>query len=375
MSVDSHLRTIVSQRYDFADEDIEHVLEQFRNLLANRDFLTMGRNGEKFERRFAEYTGVPNAIAVSSGTAALEIIFRSLDVAGGEVIVPTNTFAATAFAVAHAGGHPVFADCGPDLQVDPADVVRLLTPQTRAVVTVHIGGLIGSGTRELVDLCTSRGIPLVEDAAHSHGSRLGGGQAGSFGDAAAYSFFSTKVMTTGEGGMVVTRRDDIAENAHLLRDQAKVAGLGRHDVLGHNWRMSEFQAIIGLAQLARLDEFIAERRRVAAIYDIGLAEARHLRPLVVPTDSEPNFYKYVLFADGAASVGEIGRRLKEDFGIRLGGFVYDVPCHEQPVFASASAPLPVSEDLCRRHLCPPIYPSLSDNDARWVAQALLEVTR
>jgi perosamine synthetase len=366
--------TIPAQRYDVPDEDIEVVLERVGALLRSGDFLTMGRYGEEFERRFAAYTGARHAVAVSSGTAALELILRSIGVAGAEVVVPTNTFAATAFAVVHAGGHPVFADCGDDLVVDPVDVGRRLSRRTKAVIVVHIGGLVSPSVLRLKELCREREIPLVEDAAHAHGSRLEGIQAGTIGDAGAFSFFSTKVITTGEGGMVVTDDAAIADQAALLRDQAKVAGQNLHREIGHNWRMGELQAILGLTQLDRLDGFIAQRRRVARIYDdvLGAATDR-LRPLRTPSGAEPNYYKYVLFTDGDIGPAEIARRLESDHGLRLGGFVYDVPLHQQPVFAPSHAyDLPRAEDLCRRHVCPPIYPSLTDEEASYVAECLLK---
>jgi dTDP-4-amino-4,6-dideoxygalactose transaminase len=366
---------IPAQRYDVPDEDIDAVLERFGALLRSHDFLTMGRYGEEFERRFAAYTGARHAVAVSSGTAALELILRSIGVAGAEVVVPTNTFAATAFAVIHAGGRPVFADCGDDLVVDPVDVERRLSRSTKAVIVVHIGGLISPSVVRLKELCREREIPLVEDAAHAHGSRLEGMQAGTISDAAGFSFFSTKVITTGEGGMVVTDDATIADQAALLRDQAKVAGQNLHREIGHNWRMSEFQAILGLTQLDRLDGFIAQRRRVARIYDDVLGEATdRLRPLRIPSGAEPNYYKYVLFTSGdTGGPAEIAKRLKSDHGLSLGGFVYDVPLHRQPVFRPSHAhDLPRAEDLCRRHVCPPIYPSLTDEEASYVAECLLK---
>jgi perosamine synthetase len=365
---------VPAQRYDFPDEDVELVLERLRGLLSSRAFLTLGRYVEQFESEFATLTGTSHAVATSSGTAALEAILRSLGVAGAEVVVPTNTFAATAFAVLHAGGRPVFADCGDDLNLDPADVQRQLTDRTKAVIAVHVGGLISPSVVALQELCRDRGIALVEDAAHAHGSTLNGRAAGAFGDAAAYSFFSTKVMTTGEGGMVVTDRQDIAESARVIRDQGKVGGRNLHEVEGHNWRMTEFQAILGLAQLSRLPDFIRERRRVAQIYDKRLDGFNQcLRPIPAPAESSANYYKYIVVVEGQ-EIGELRNRLADEFGVKLGGFVYDTPCHEQPVFAAfARNRLPHAEYLCRHHICPPIYPSLDDRDANFVADALLEV--
>jgi perosamine synthetase len=369
-------RKIAAQQYDFPPDDVDVLLDQIRELLGSHGFLTLGRYGDEFEARFAQRVGTKHAIAVSNGTAALEIILRALDLQGGEVVVPTNTFAASAFAVLHAGGSIVFADCGPDLCIDAEDVKRRISQRTRAVMIVHIGGVISPQVVELQDLCMRMGIPLIEDAAHAHGSTFSGKQAGAFGLAAGYSFFSTKVITMGEGGMIATNDDRVAEYARLVRDQAKVSGLNRHDVVGYNWRLTEMQAMMGILQLARLDAFISERTRVARIYDdlMGASDSR-LDSIQMSAELAPNYYKYVLFAETEAEARRIRDALRSR-GITLGGAIYDVPCHQQPVFSrSGTNRLPHAEDLCRRHICPPIYPSLTNDEAAYVAQSLIEVSR
>jgi len=366
-------RKIPVQRYDFSEEDIELILTQVGSLLRSRSFLSMGAHCAEFEGHFADYLGARYAVAVNSGTGALEIILRSFGLAGADVIVPTNTFAATAFAVLHAGATPIFADCGDDLVVDPADVERRLTPATKAVIVVHIGGLVSPAMYRLQELCRSRGLVLIEDAAHAHGSLLDGRHAGTLGDAAAFSFFSTKVMTTGEGGMIATGNEDVARRARVLRDQAKSDGLNRHDDIGYNWRMTELQAILGLVQLGHLREFIDERRRVARIYDEAFDKAAvGLARLPIPPGSQPNFYKYVVFVE--RDIREVAEKLFAKRRLKLGGAVYDLPCHLQPAFSRlAGDRLPKAEHLCKHHICPPIYPSLTDDDARYVAQSLIEV--
>lgn len=364
---------IPPQRYEFSSEDVDFIVSRFRQILEQRAFLTMGRYCEEFEKAFAAYVGCRYAVAVSSGTAALEAIFRAMDVRGWDVIVPTNTFAATVFAVIAAGGWPVFADCCDDLTIDPEDVKRRLTARTKAVVTVHIGGLVSPRTRELLDFCKAKGLYLVEDAAHAHGSMLDGRHAGTFGIAAAFSFFPTKVMTTGEGGMVVTDDDKIAEKVRILRDQGKVPGKGNyHEEFGYNWRMTEVAALMGLAQLRRLEEFVARRRQIARIYDEGLAGANGVRPLRVPPEVRHNYYKYVVFVHGIDREA-LRHRLLNEYGISLSGYVYELPCHEQTVFRRyVETRLPVAEDLCRRHICLPIYYSLTDEQAQYVARSLAE---
>jgi perosamine synthetase len=359
-----------AQAYDFSPEDIEVITAQLRELLETRSFLTLGSHVAQFEAGFADRHGARFGCATNSGTAALEAILRALEVEGGEVILPTNTFAATAFAVLRAGARPVFADIGPDMTLDPDDAAARMTSATRAVTTVHIGGLVSPATAALAAACDHRGVPLVEDAAHAHGSALDGRPAGTFGVAGAFSFFSTKVMTTGEGGMVVTNDTRIDEMARLLRDQAKVAGSNRHEAVGHNWRMTEVQAMLGMRQLARLDEFIARRQKIAARYDEALADIPGLDPLGVPDGAEHNFYKYIAFVRDHQPE-DLRRRLAERHSVSLGGYVYDIPLHEQPVFRDfREGPLPVAEELCGSHVCPPIYPSLTDAQVDHVTAAL-----
>lgn len=367
------MRRVPAFRYYFPQKEIERIVTQYKELLEANGFLTMGPYCEEFERTFAEYTGARFAASVASGTAALEIIFRCLGDKGKEVIVPANTFAATAFAVIHAGGIPVFADCLGDMTVDPADVKKRTTARTAAIVTVHIGGLVSPASHELVELASQKGIPLVEDAAHAHGSRLDNKHAGTFGVAGAFSFFSTKVMTTGEGGMIVTNDRGIYEKALLLRDQAKVEGKNRHEEIGHNWRMSEFQAILGLSQLRILEDVIKRRNQIAQIYDQGFSEEPLLIPLRVPTNVRHNYYKHILFLK-EGDREQIKAKLKANYGVTLGGYVYDLPCHLQAVFRSyGDVSLPVAEDLCSRHICPPIYSTMTDEEAKYVTDSIKEV--
>lgn len=367
------VNTIPAFKYSFPNDEIDTVVAEFKEMLRSGDFLTSARHTSSFEEAFARLAGTNHAAAVSSGTAALEIILRWVGVEGQEVIVPTNTFAATPFAVIHAGGHPVFADCLDDLTIDPEDVARRVTGRTVAVITVHVGGLVSPHTHSLVQTCTELGLPLIEDAAHAHGSALQGQKAGSFGIGAAFSFFSTKVMTTGEGGMITTNDSGLHRTALLLRDHAKVDGRNWHEQVGHNWRLTEMQALLGLSQLRTLADSIVRRQEIARLYDNVLSGSQCLRPLIVPGACHHNFYKYVVFCQSSEVAANLGKSLRECYGIHMGGPVYDTPCHLQPVFRPFYCPLPTAERLCPSHVCPPIYPALSDEDAIRVASAFLEL--
>ncbi len=335
--------------------------------------LTLGPNGTELEQAFAGICQVRHAVAVNSGTSAIEIILRALGVQGREVIVPTNTFYATGGAVLHAGGRIRFADCEPKSFALDVDALRAaLTPQTAAVIVVHIGGIITPRIDEIRALCDAAHVPLVEDAAHAHGCQLGGRAAGSFGKAAAFSFYPTKVMTSGEGGMLVTDDDAIYKEALIYRDQGKEGFTTNFHVRpGYNWRMSEPHAIIGLAQVRRLDEFIDRRAAVASVYDAGLqALAPRVTAVMPPEGSRCNYYKYMALLDGVDRTA-LKKLLREEYDIGLSGEVYDTPCHQQPVFAEfAAGSFPKAEDLCARHVCLPVSAKMTENDARYVLESL-----
>ena len=355
------------------EEDRKQILAAIDECLASGQ-LTLGKHGAAFEEAFARTAGTTHAIATSSGTSALEIIFRAIGVEGGEVIVPTNTFFATPAAAQHAGGTVRFAECDPEtFSVDIDSVRGLLGPKTRAVVVVHIGGIVTPRLPELQKLCADAGVPLVEDAAHAHGSTLDGRPAGSFGIAAAFSFYPTKVITSGEGGMIATSDDGIDEQARVYRDQGKAGFTSNfHTLLGANWRLSEPHAIIGRSQLARLPEFIAARQRIAAIYD-RLLPGTGIATLPVPASVSCNYYKYVAMPPAGVDRAALKKTLRERYDVGLSGEVYEAPCHLQPVFGpQAQGTLPVAEELCARHICLPVSAVMTDGDAEYVVESLVK---
>ena len=313
---------------------------------------------------------------MNSGTAALEIILRAMDVAGKDVLVPANTFFATAAAVMHAGGTPVLMDTDPaSLATAPEEIEARITPNTAGVVVVHVGGMISRRMPEIRALTDAKGLWLVEDAAHAHGSRYDGVHAGRFGVAGAFSFYPTKVMTSAEGGMIVTDDARIAKEARIYRDQGK-AGFTQniHTRLGYNWRLSEPHAIIGLRHLHRLPEMIEARQRIAAIYDTHIADIEDLRPLTVPELCECNYYKYMAMLPDGVDRAQLKKTLREEHAVSLSGEVYELPVHKNPVFESLrTESLPNAEWACARHICLPVFASMTDVQARRVVAALKSV--
>jgi perosamine synthetase len=365
---------VPAAKIEFLPEDRAWIAERIQEILASGQ-LTLGKYGEEFEEKFARFCGVRHAVAVSSGTSSLEIILRSLEVQGKNVLVSTNTFFATAAAVVHAGGIPVLVDMDPEsFGVRPEDVAAAFTPGTAGLVVVHIGGLVSRRMPELIELTQKNGVWLVEDAAHAHGSSFGGVRAGAFGIAGSFSFYPTKVMTSAEGGMIVTNDDRIAQEARIYRDQGKASFIqNAHVRMGYNWRMSEPHAVIGVRHLERLPAMIADRQRIAALYDAGLKGLESLAPLPVPESGVNNYYKYVAILKGRTGRTALKALLRERYGVSLGGEVYERPLHRQPVFEKyARRPLTVSEDLCARHICLPIYSGMTEDEAHYVLSAVKE---
>lgn len=363
--------SVPAARVVFRDEDRTEIAAAVSAILAS-GVLTLGPYTREFEAAFAAAHDARHGVAAASGTAALTIALQAAGVRGRDVIVPANTFYATAAAVLQAGGRPVFADIdAATFALSRATVAAALTPDTVAVVLVHIGGLIPPEAAALRQFCAGRGLALVEDAAHAHGSSYEGAFAGSFGVAAAFSFYPTKLVTCGEGGMILTAADQLAQEARIYRDQGKGAFTASHHVRrGSAWRLSEIHAITGLVHLRRLSAAIARRREVAARYDKALATLDGLAPLAEPPGCRSNVYKYIVLlppgTDRARFRDEVHRH-----GVQLAGGVYDLPLHLQPVLAGwAAQPLPVAEDVAARHICLPVHSDMSDGEVDRVLTAV-----
>ncbi len=356
----------------FSDSDIAEALSLIESSLRSGQ-LTLGKHTQAFEEAFAARCGRKHAVAVSSGTSAIEIVLRTLDVEGREVIVPDNTFFATAAAVAHAGGIPVFADTDREtLAISADDVLARITERTAGVVIVHIGGIVSPDLPRLEQELKRRGLFLMCDAAHAHGATLDGKDASTWGVASTYSFYPTKVMTSGEGGMIVTDDEAIAAEARVYRDQGKAGFTSNfHTRLGANWRLSEVHAAIGIVQLRRLDEFITRRREVAAAYEAAIKRTGCLGlPKAQKLDGS-NFYKFVAYLPEGVDRAALKQAMRERFEVGMSGEVYEFPLHAQPVFAPyVRGPYPGADWACARQVCPPVSARMTPDDATYVVESL-----
>jgi len=353
----------------FPKSDIEEMKTHLEKIL-NSGMLTLGEYTKQFEQLFAGMTGVKHAVAVNSGTSALEIALRvqKLQV-GDEVIIPTNTFGATAAATIFAGGRPVITDINSkSLTLDTDVVKRALTKKTRGVMAVHIGGLVCPEIENIREVCDHSGLFLIEDAAHAHGSKMNGKSAGSFGSAGCFSFYPTKVMTSGEGGMITTNSDEVASVARVLRDQGKENfSSNRIVMVGYNWRIPEISAALGTLQLKRLPEFIENRNRIAKAYDQSL-EKMEIEHVQTPPNALNNYYKYTFFLPDRVDRDRFKAMCRQR-RVAYSGEVYWPPLHMQPAyqeFLSEKSRFEIADARCTRMVNPPMFNQMTPEQTEQV---------
>ena len=303
---------------------------------------------------------------ISSGTAAMHLIVRALGIGpGDEVLVPSFTFAASVNAILYEGATPVFVDIEPDTYViDAKRIEAAITPRTRAICPVHLFGL--PADMDMVRAIADRhGLAVVEDAAQSHGAEFRGRRTGSFGHA-AFSLYGTKNMTTGEGGLITTDDDRLANWIRLYRNQG-MSKRYHHEILGYNFRMTDIQAALGVVQFGKLERNTARRQAIAAHYDRGFADLP-IRTPIAPEGRTHVFHQYTIGVpdDRDGIVEDLGRL---EIGV---GIYYPIPVHRQPYVQELGidADLPVTDRVAATTLSLPMYPALSESDQDVVIDAV-----
>ena len=351
-------------RPDIDEAEIAAVTEVLRS-----GMLAGGPRVAELEARWAEFIGVRHAIAVSNGTVAEMCIFAGLGLGpGDEVITVGHTFNATVSSILSTGATPVFVDIDPETyDIDPDRVAAAITPRTKAICPVHLFGL-PADMDPLVELAERHGLAIVEDACQAHGAEYRGRRVGSFGHG-AFSLYGTKNMTTGEGGLITTDDDALADWIRLYRNQG-MRERYRHEILGYNFRLTDIAAAIGLCQLDKLERNTARRQAIAARYD----EAFDDLPVVVPTvpaDRTHVYHQYTLDVGPArdAIVADLAAA-----GVST-GIYYPIPVHRQPYVLAMGirTELPVTDRVAARTLSLPMFPGLTIADQSTVIEAVCAV--
>lgn len=336
--------------------------------------LAAGERVAEFEKKFADYCGTTHAVAINNGTAALHAALLAADIGfGDEVIVPSFSFIATATAVSMTGAKPIFVDVNEQtFGIDPAQVEGSVTPKTKAVIGVHLFGH-PFDVPGIQQVCESHNLTLIEDAAQSHGAMYNGDKTGGFGQFGCFSFYATKNMTTGEGGMVTTSDRAYNERLRLLINHGQSEKY-LHTRLGYNYRMTDVAAAIGLVQLKKLEKFNMRRRKNAEYYDTHIS----VKGLVTPGVAQGIhhvYHQYVI-------------RLTDEFPMKRADFMeylkvkgigtavhYPIPIHHQPVYARANEPdsCPVSTSLASSVLSIPVHPLLDQKELAYICDAINRV--
>lgn len=363
---------------EIGDQEIEAVEGVLRS-----KWLSMGEVTQKFERAFAGFLGVKYAFAVANGTAALHLAHAVLGLTrGDEVIVPSLTFVATANSIVYTGATPVFTEIGgpDDLNISAVDIERRITPRTRAITIVHYGGY-PCDMDAILEVAHRHNLWLVEDAAHAPGALYKGRKVGTFGDVACFSFFSNKNITTGEGGMIVTHRDDLAERIRFMRSHGMTTltwdryrgHAHTYDVvaLGYNYRIDEIRSALGLVQLARLEAGNRRRQELAERYRSALTG---IQGLFVPFRNWPHVssnYIFPILLDDAARRSAFIASLKAE-GIQTS--IHYPPIHLFSYYRNrygyAEGSLPVTEEVCAREVTLPLYSGMRERDVETVVAAV-----
>ncbi|MBI3456097.1 MAG: DegT/DnrJ/EryC1/StrS family aminotransferase [Candidatus Rokubacteria bacterium] len=336
---------------------------------------SLGEYVGRFEREFARFCEARHAVATANGTTALHLALATLGIGpGDEVLVPDLTFVATANVVHYTGATPVFVDADPATwTLDPDDARRKVTARTRAIIPVHVYGH-PADLDPLLALAEARGLEVVEDAAEAHGARYKGRRVGALGRIGAFSFYGNKIITTGEGGMVVTNDPALAERAAFLRDHAMDPKRRYyHPEVGFNYRMTNIQAAIGCAQLEQAEAILDRRKAIAAAYEAGLAGIPGLTGPPAAPWAENVYWMYSVLIGPA--FGRDRDAVRE--GLRARGVdsrPFFVPLHELPPYRS-DAPFPVATALSRTGINLPSGTGLTPEEIATVCRALRELAR
>jgi perosamine synthetase len=362
----------------FPPEDRIEILRHIDEILQTGR-MTQGRWLLEFEKSAAAMAGTRFACGVNSGGTALELVLESLGLNGAEVIVPADTFVATPNSVIRAGGKPIFADIAAEnLSLTLRSIQSVYSAKTKGVIIVHMFGIMSTEISAIREFCRQQNIFLLEDAAHAHGASYRGIPAGSLGIAGCFSYYATKVISTGEGGMITTDDENLSAEVKSLRDHGRTAASGLFDRAGNNFRLAEIPALLGAYQHKRLLQIVDHRRHIAAIY-YDLLKNEDLLTVIDPQPRDQNVYwRYPVLLEKCVNRLKLQDIMADKFQTRI-TWMYEPLCHRQPFYLNkrkySPKTMPVSEDIMERLVNLPTHMDIDFDDAQKIACGLLAAVK
>lgn len=366
----------------FPQEDHGYILDSWNEIL-NTGMFIQGKYVSEFEKEFASYCGTKHAIATNSGATALEVALRASGIEGKKILVPTQTFVASVSAIIRSNNIPVITDVNPQTQcLDLENIKKNLDKDVIGVMLVHMAGLITPDYFELKEFCNQNNLIIFEDASHAVGASINNIKAGNLGLAGCFSLFATKIITSGEGGMITTNDDKFAEQCRILRNHGSV----RNDCpipgldygvtctyASSNYRMPEMAAVVGLTQVKRIDEFVTKRNQLAQRY----AEKLNTEKIIITPVNDNTvmtWWQYIVVLPEGTTLEQrtqFCKDLQDKFNIPTAN-AYWPACHEQPAFTQYVDPnqYPVADDILNRHLSLPMYFEMDIEQVDYVAEAV-----
>ncbi|UCE13286.1 MAG: DegT/DnrJ/EryC1/StrS family aminotransferase [Candidatus Heimdallarchaeota archaeon] len=349
-----------------------------------------GENARTLEKEFAKFVGAKHAICAVNGTAALHLAIEGLNIPPGvEMITSAFTFIASANVITFGGGIPIFADIDPNtFNIDPEKIKKAITPKTRCILPIHIFGL-PADMKAISEIATEHDLMIIEDACQAHGGYVDKKHVGTFGDVGCFSFYATKNMITGEGGMVVTNDDELAERIRSLKNHGRGAKGGyHHHLIAYNYRLPDPLAAIGLIQLRKLPRMLEQRRKNAELIRETIAELEPLKAQTIPRGfTHAHYVCAPIIENPGISVNKVISDLRNrGIGSRQ---IYSIPCHQQPTYLEgirnwrwnkfvdypdySLVRLPVSEKVASSHFEIPIHPGITNDEVMTIQKTLIEI--
>lgn len=367
------------------ETDVPHIMKGLEEVVRTGMFI-QGKYVSQLEKMFAEYCGTKYAVATNSGATALEVALRATGVEGKKIIVPTQTFVASVSAIVRSNNIPVIVDVEEDTQSLSARIIREnLSGEVFAVMWIHMAGFITPDYYNIKKLCDEQGILLIEDASHAVGASIDGIKAGNLGFAGCFSLFATKIITSGEGGIITTNNHEFAETCKIIRNHGCVRNTAPYEGIdfgvnctyaSSNYRMPELSAVVGVSQIPRIDEFVSKRNFLAAAYDLCINNPKVTKPRI-PNGTIMTWWQYIISLPEETTLEmrtELCTRLLRDHGISTAN-AYWPPCHEQPAFLmyTRDQKYPVTDSLLKRHLSLPLYVEMDLEQVEFVSDVINKI--